>query len=243
MRATRATSALLVGLTTVACGSDAKPAAPPPGAPAAVAAGQRPAEEVIRDFRKVWGERGEVFKNRFLGIRTLQNPLDAWIIQEILSEVRPDVMIEAGTYHGGSAILWAMILEQLNPDSRVITIDIEDQREKRAKKHPIARERVDFLLGSSTAPEIVAEVKRRVEGKRVLVMLDSLHTAEHVLDELRLYAPMVPVGSYVIVQDTLVASLPGIATFLAENPDFEVDESRERFMVSNTLGGYLRRVR
>jgi cephalosporin hydroxylase len=199
--------------------------------------------EVIERFRRVWGARKAVFHSRLFGISTLQNPMDAWIVQELISEVKPDLIIEAGTYHGGSAILWAMLQREVNPDGRVITIDIEDQREAAAIAHPIARKRVEFLLGSSTDPEIVAQVQRRAEGRRVLVLLDSLHTPEHVYEELKAYAHLVPVGGYVVVQDTPVGPIEAIRRFIAEDPRFEPDRSRERFIIQNTIGGYLRRVR
>ncbi len=131
---------------------------------------------------------------------------------------------------------------EVNPDGRVITIDIEDRRAPEAIAHAITKERVDFLLGSSTAPEIVAEVQRRAEGKRVFVLLDSLHTADHVYQELKAYAHLVPVGGYVVVQDTAVGPIGGIRRFIAEDPRFEPDRSRERFIIQNSISGYLRRV-
>ena len=102
---------------------------------------------------------------------------------------------------------------------------------------------MDFLLGSSADPAIVAEVRRRAEGQRVLVLLDSLHTAEHVAKELDAYTPLVPVGSYVIVQDTPVDSVRAVEEFVATNPGWEIDSSRERFALTNTMQGYLKRVR
>jgi cephalosporin hydroxylase len=184
-----------------------------------------------------------VFQNRFLGISTLQTPSDAWIILEIMFEVKPDLIVEAGTYHGGSAALWAIMLEHINPRGRVLTIDIEDQREPRAVKLPISKRRVDFLLGSSTDPKIVREVRRRAKGKRVLVLLDSLHSKEHVAAELEAYTPIVPVGSYLIVQDTLVGPAQAIKDFLAANDEFIADRGRERYKDTNTVNGYLKRVK
>jgi cephalosporin hydroxylase len=210
---------------------------------AAPAEGRTEEEEAIARFRNVvWLKRQPVFRNRFLGVSTLQNPLDAWIIQEIICEVAPDFIVETGTYHGGSAALWALLLEQVNPQGRVITIDIEDQREPAAIALSISQRRVDFLLGSSTDPAIVAEVERRVRGK-VLVILDSLHSKEHVAGELRAYAPLVSVGSYVIVQDTPVGPIDAIDEFLATDGRFEADRDRERFGLTNTVRGYLRRIR
>jgi cephalosporin hydroxylase len=191
--------------------------------------------------------------NKWLGILAEQNPNDVWITQEIIFESRPDFIIETGTLCGGSAALWSMILEQVNPEGRVITIDILDQAQQ-ARELPIVKKHVDFLHGSSTAAEIVADVKNRVEGKRVLVILDSDHSKQHVLDELAAYAPLVPVGSYLIVQDTNVNGHPvertfgpgpmeAVVEFLAANRNFVPDRRRERLMFTMHPNGYLKRIR
>ena len=182
-------------------------------------------------------------QNQFLGIWTLQNPSDAWILMEIFWDTKPDLLIETGTFHGGSALLWAIILKQINPDAEVITIDIKDKRERLARKHPVAKERVTFLHGSSTAEKIVAEVHRRAKGKRVMDMLDSLHSKEHVAAELAAYAPLVPLGGYLVVQDTPVGPLAAIDEFLAANPDWKADRERERYPDTVSVKGYLKRVR
>lgn len=232
---------LAMGACLLACSPD-----PPETAPTAAVgdAASLSRDEIIRRFHQLWNEDLDThFKNRFLGVSTLQNPLDVWITQELFFEVKPQVVVEAGTYHGGSALLWATLLAPVDPEAEVITIDIEDQREPLAKRHPLAHDKVTFLLGSSTDPAIVAEVARRVEGKRTMVILDSLHTAEHVYGELRAYAPLVSVGSYIIVQDTLAGPWAGIERFLQENRDFVSDKSRERLIISNNPGGFLRRIR
>ncbi len=195
--------------------------------------------------------------NHWLGVPTWQNPNDLWITQEILTEVKPDVMIETGTYKGGSALIWAMILNQINPDARVITIDIEDHSAD-FPKSPLFRDKVDFLLGSSTAPEIVAEVKKRVAGKKVLVLLDSDHRKPHVLEELRLYSPLVSPGSYLIVQDSNLNGHPvyalaahqqgpgpmeALEEFLAGNDQFVPDRKRERLLLTFCPKGFLKRVK
>ena len=100
-----------------------------------------------------------------------------------------------------------------------------------------------FLLGSSTAPDVVAEVRRRAQGKRVMVLLDSLHTKEHVAAELTAYSTLVSVGSYIVVQDTPVGPLEAIDEFLEVNKDFVADRSRERYPDTNSVRGYLHRVR
>jgi cephalosporin hydroxylase len=184
-----------------------------------------------------------VFQNKFLGVWTVQTPSDAWIIMEIMYEVKPDLIVEAGTFHGGSANLWAIILEQINPEGKIITIDIEDQRERKAKELPISKKRVEFLLGSSTDPKVVAEVHRQAEGKKVLVLLDSLHSKEHVEAELEAYAPIVSVGSYVIVQDTLIGPKRAIDEFLDATDSFVADRKRERYPDTNSIRGYLKRIK
>jgi cephalosporin hydroxylase len=210
--------------------------------------------EITDRFAVIWGHGEDTWrKNSFLGIRTLQNPFDVWVTFEIIHKVKPDVIVETGTLYGGSAALWAMFLEHVNPEGRVITIDIQDKSAE-ARELPIWRRRVDHLIGSSTAPEIVEEVRRRVAGKRVLVILDSMHNMHHVLDELRAYAPMVPRGSYIVVQDSAMNGHPvapdygpgpyeAVEAFLAETGDFVADRSRERLIITNNPMGFLKRVR
>ncbi|MBN2144418.1 MAG: class I SAM-dependent methyltransferase [Candidatus Aureabacteria bacterium] len=195
-------------------------------------------------------------KNTWMGIPTLQNPNDVWIIQETISELKPDFVIEAGTYHGGSAIVWASILSQVNPNGRVITVDIEDHTEE-ARKVPIFQEKVDFLLGSSTSPEIIDAIRKEIEGaKVVLVILDSLHTKDHVLKEMELYSPLVTPGSYLIVQDTNMHGHPAITEcypgpgpweavhdFLKQTDQFKIDKSKERLLFTMHPDGYLKKVK
>lgn len=217
--------------------------------------------EVIDRFHRLFVERKGLLQNKWFGIEAIQHPFDAWITQEIIWEVRPDVIVETGTLWGGSAVLWATILEHANPQGRVITIDIAERPKlARARALPVWQRRVDFLRGSSTAPNIVAEVARRVQGKKVLVILDSLHTRDHVLAELRAYAPLVSVGSYLIVQDTHLGEtvphwymaardwwtpgpLEAVEEFLATSSDFVVDSPRERLLATNNHRGFLKRVR
>jgi len=211
--------------------------------------------KLVDEFQYLFAAKtGGVFESHWFGIRTLQHPFDLWVTQEIISEVVPDLVVEAGTYRGGSSIIWAMLLEHLNPRASVLTIDIKDMRAKKAKEMPIARRKVEFLLGGSTDPEIVAGVKQRAKGKKVLLILDSLHTMDHVLDELRAYWEIVPVGSYIIVQDSAINGHPvmpwagpgpweAVEAFMKENDHFVIDNSRERFLLTNNPNGFLKRVR
>jgi cephalosporin hydroxylase len=210
-------------------------------------------KEVIERFYHLYYAPSVWHDAKWLGIETWQNPNDAWIHQEIIVETKPDFIIECGTHKGGSALLWAMILQQVNPAGRVITIDIEDLSGP-ARKSPLWAERIGHFIGSSTDPKIVAEIAQRVRGKKVLVILDSNHEKAHVLAELRLYSPLVQVGGYLIVQDTVLHGHPlakefpegpmeAVKEFLASTRDFEVDAKRERYIVTFHPQGYLKRVR
>jgi cephalosporin hydroxylase len=209
---------------------------------------------VVEQFHKLYYDSSETWTTtKWLGVGTLQNPNDVWITQEIICEVKPDVIVEAGTCMGGSAAIWAMVLQQVNPNGRVITIDIQDRVTSEARTLPIIRESVDFLIGSSTDPKIVDEIRRRTEGKKVLVLLDSDHSKEHVVKEMDAYGPMVTKGSYMIVQDTNINGHPvlpefgpgpweALDEFLPGNPQFQPDKSREHLMFTMHPRGYLRRI-
>lgn len=210
--------------------------------------------KIINSFHEMfYAKKAQTWlANHWLGIQTSQNPNDVWITQEIIVEQKPDVFVEAGTKNGGSALIWAMIMREVNPSSRVITIDIVDKTAK-ARTLPLFKERIDFLLGSSTDPIIVEEVRRRVAGKRVIVLLDSDHSKKHVLAEMRAYAPLIPVGSYMIVQDGILSGHPvkdemtggpweAIEEFLASNDEFQIDSRRERLMFTYCPRGYLKRI-
>jgi cephalosporin hydroxylase len=185
----------------------------------------------------------------WLGAQALKNPLDLWVYQEIIFETRPGLIVETGTYRGGSALFLATMCDLLGTGD-VVSIDIEPERED-YPRHP----RVTYLGGrSSVDPEVVAEVLERAArtGGRTLVVLDSDHSKSHVEAELAAYAPLVPVGGYVIVEDSNIGRirkdlLPGpleaITTFVASTDEFEVDRSREKFLITFNPSGYLRRVR
>lgn len=211
------------------------------------------AHVVIDRFHKLFYDSGIWTTTKWLGVPAAQNPNDAWIHQEIITQVKPDFIVEAGTQYGGSAAMWAMILQQVNPEGRVITIDIKDQVTT-AKNIPIVKDNVDFLVGSSVDPAIVAEVTKRVNGKKVLVILDSDHSKSHVLAELKAYAPLVSKDSYLIVQDTNVNGHPvlerfgpgpmeAVEEFLATNDQFRPDREAERLMFTMHPKGYLKRIK
>jgi cephalosporin hydroxylase len=206
--------------------------------------------QAVDVYHKAFYASTSFWQMSWLNIPTAQNPNDIWVTQELISRVKPDFIIETGTYHGASAVLCAMIQDQVNPRGRVITIDIKDFLDRKTLP-PIAH-KVDFIIGSSTDPKIVADVTKRVAGGRVMVLLDSDHRKPHVLAELRAYAPLVSIGSYVIVQDTNVNGHPvfpqfgpgpmeAVLEFIAHDHRFVVDRTQERLMFTMHPGGYLRR--
>lgn len=183
----------------------------------------------------------------WLGAQALKNPLDLWIYQEILVETRPEIVVETGTYRGGSALFLASMCDLLE-EGEVVSIDIEPLRDD-YPQHP----RITYLAGrSSTDSDVVSEIRARADGRRTLFVLDSDHSQAHVEAELEAYAPLVPVGCYVIVEDSNIGRirkdlLPGpmqaIEAFLARTDEFEIDREREKFLITFNPSGYLRRVR
>lgn len=166
----------------------------------------------------------------WLGRPIIQYPQDMAAMQEIVWQVRPDVIVETGIAHGGSLILSASLLAMLDlcdateagevldprkPKRRVVGVDIDIRAHNRAaiEAHPMAN-RITMIQGSSIEAGIVDQVRAAVgDARRVLVCLDSNHTHDHVLSELNAYAPMVTPGSYCIVFDTVVEDLPKELSF------------------------------
>lgn len=213
----------------------------------------RSPEEVARDFHVLFYESDAWNKMSWLGVKTLQYPGDAWVLQELITEIRPDFIIDSGTFNGGSALYMATVMEALELPGKILSIDIAPQVEK-ASKVKLFNERVEVFTSSSTDPALLASFKERLAGKRVLVLLDSLHTRDHVLAELEAYGPLVPVGSYLVVQDSNINYHPvkgdpgpgpweAVHDFLPRHPEFEIDRSREKFLMTFSPDGYLKKVK
>ena len=181
----------------------------------------------------------------WMGVPCLKCPLDLWVYQEMLNELRPDLIIETGTFAGGSALYLAHLCDLLG-QGNVLTVDIE-QRDRPA--HP----RVTYLTGSSVDPGIVDQVRSRASAARkVMVILDSDHSFEHVSAELEQYSGLVSEDSYLIVEDTNLSGHPvhpetsrgpleAVRQFLEQRPEFAPDRSREKYLMTFNPGGYLRR--
>lgn len=209
-----------------------------------------PADEqsVITEFHRLYYDVRVWRNTRFMGHDILKCPLDLWLYQEILHELRPAVIVETGTAYGGSALYLASICDMLDR-GRIFTIDVVDRPERPV--HP----RITYVKGSSVDRDVVARVRREVgDESPVLVLLDSDHSRDHVLAELEVYAPMVTRGSYLVVEDTNLNGHPvtpdhgpgpmeAVEAFLAGHTAFEHDAAMDKFMMTFNPRGYLKRIR
>jgi cephalosporin hydroxylase len=193
-----------------------------------------------------------------MGRPVIQLPEDLLMVQELIHKVQPQVIIETGLAHGGSSVFYASLLEVLGK-GRVISIDIEirPHNRKAIEAHPL-KKRITLIERSSLAPETLEEVRKLVSpNEKVMVVLDSNHTKEHVRKELELYGPFVTSGSYIVAADGIMEDLidvPGgkaewardnpkaaVLEFLAAHPEFELDSEPARLGVTYWPDGYLRR--
>ncbi|HMF57370.1 MAG TPA: CmcI family methyltransferase [Pyrinomonadaceae bacterium] len=212
--------------------------------------GRRAEKRIVRQFHKLYYyARERTWKNNtfWLNVPAAKCPLDLWIYQEIICETKPDIIIEAGTAYGGSALFLSSICDSIQC-GRIITIDVRELPDRPQHK------RIKYLIGSSISEEIVEEVRSLIKSDdRVMVILDSDHSAEHVLRELQIYSRMVTTGNYLIVEDTNANGHPvlplwgagpmeAVEQFIGAQSDFVVDRQREKFFMTFNPKGYLRRV-
>ena len=167
-------------------------------------------EAVSRAWLRATWDSKYVYSFAWMGRPVIQLPEDMIRLQEVIWSLQPDVLIETGVAHGGSLIFYASLFEAMGK-GRVIGIDIEIRKHNRdAIESHMMKKRIELLEGSSTAPEIVEQVRAMVEpGETVLVVLDSNHSKGHVLDELRAYGPLVSIGSYIVATDGIMEQVKG----------------------------------
>ena len=197
---------------------------------------------------------------KWLGRPIIQYPQDMIAMQEILYEVKPDLIVETGVAHGGSLIFYASVLELIGGNGKVIGIDIDIRPHNRAEieKHRMIK-RIHLIQGSSIDADVAAQVYAFAKDyQRVLVVLDSNHTHEHVLKELQLYSPLVKKNSYLVVFDTVVDDMPSeffpdrpwgignnpktaVREFLRTNDRFEINKEIEnKLLITVGPEGYLK---
>jgi cephalosporin hydroxylase len=196
----------------------------------------------------------------WMGRPIIQYPQDMIAMQEIIWEIKPDLIIETGIAHGGSLIYYASLMELIGKGEVLgVDIDIREHNRLEIENHSMFK-RISMIQGSSIDDETVAKVAEVAKGKEtVMVLLDSNHTHDHVLQELIKYAPFVTKGSYLVCFDTIVEDMPNdylpgrpwnqgnnpktaVWEFLKQNPDFEIDKSIDnKLLISVGPDGYLKR--
>ncbi len=196
----------------------------------------------------------------WMGRPIIQLPQDIVAMQEIIWKVKPDLIIETGIAHGGSILFFASMMEMMGIDGQVLGLDVDIRTHNFGEiiRHPMYK-RITMIEGPSTDENIAEKVYEFAKGKkRILVCLDSNHTQEHVLKELKLYAPLVTVGSYCVVFDTIIEDMaeedfhdkpwgPGnnpktaVWEFLKHDDRFEIDKSIEnKILMTAAPDGYLK---
>ena len=196
----------------------------------------------------------------WMGRPIIQFPQDILAMQEIIWEVKPELIIETGIAHGGSLVFYASMLKMFAESGQVLGIDIDIRRHNRIaiEQHPMFK-CITMIEGSSLDEEVVGKVYKLANGKGpVLVVLDSNHTHEHVIRELELYSPLVTKGSYLVVFDTIVEDMPdeffadrpwgkgnnpktAVREFLKHNKRFIADRDMERkLLITVAPEGYLK---
>lgn len=196
-------------------------------------------------YSKVWSD------TYWQGKQVFKAPSDLWIYQELLYELKPDLLIECGTFHGGSTLYYANLFDIMGTAGEIVTIDVD------AMPDMPVHNRIKYIYGSSVSKEILEQVNELVKGKnKVMVILDSDHSRDHVLKELEAYHGFVTKGSYMIVEDSNLNGHPvysgfgngpgpmeAMNEFLPNHPEFEIDESKEKFFLTFNPKGYLKKIK
>lgn len=223
-------------------------------------------DKELKDLSLEWMIKADKHKYSYnfswLGRPIIKYPGDIVATQEIIWETKPDLIIETGIAHGGSLMLSASILELIGHGEVVgIDIDIREHNRAEIEKHPLFK-RITMIEGSSVDLEIFKKVEEvATDKKKVMILLDSNHTHEHVLNELKLYSKLVSVGSYLVIADTFVEFFPkgyysnrpwdvgnnpmtALREFMKDNDDFIVDDiTSGKILITETFNSYLKRVK
>ena len=225
-------------------------------------------QESVKNFSNETLRVGYSYNFNWLGRPIIQYPQDMIALQEIIWEVKPDMIIETGIAHGGSLIFSASMLTLLEACGEIengkvlgIDIDIREHNKKAIETHPMSK-KITMFQGSSIDEEMIQKVHEFAKsGKRILVCLDSNHTHDHVLSELKAYASLVSIGSYCCVFDTLIEDMPegsfpnrpwnkgnnpktAVWEFLKQNDNFVIDKDIEnKLLITVAPDGYLKRIK
>jgi cephalosporin hydroxylase len=220
----------------------------------------RSLHEVSREWFLASSQYEYSYHFNWLGRPIIQFPQDILAMQEIVWSVKPDLIIETGIARGGSLIFYASLLELIGAGGIVVGIDIDIREENRMEieRHSLFK-RIRMLQGSSIDPAVVAEVSSLARGReKILVVLDSNHTHDHVLSEMKSYSPLVTQNSYLVVFDTIIEDMPedfsfnrpwgkgnnpatAVREFLRASDRFVADkEIDNKLLITVAPGGYLK---
>lgn len=194
-------------------------------------------------YSKIWSN------TYWMGKQVFKCPLDLWVYQETIFKIKPDLIIETGTFHGGSALFFANLFDILGY-GEVVTIDVDKMPDMPEHK------RITYLMGSSVSEGVISRVESIAKDKKnIMVFLDSDHKCEHVLKELEIYSKFVSKGSCIIVEDSNLNGHPvysgfgqgpgpmeALNEFLDTHQEFQIDKSREKFLLTFNPNGFLKRV-
>jgi len=200
----------------------------------------RKVDKIVKDFHDLYYESsciGGTWKNtNWLGVPIQKNPMDMIIFQELIFSIKPDIIIETGTKVGGSALFFASILDLIG-QGEVITIDINGKGELPEHK------RITYLWANSLDEAVANFIQPRIKDKKIMVILDSDHSKEHVLKELEIYSKFVSVDSFIVVEDTNTSGpLGAVFEFMDKTSNFIIDRSCEKFYLTFNPMGWLRRI-
>ena len=217
--------------------------------------------ELAQTFYNESAKHKYTYHFSWMGRPIIQLPQDMVAMQELIWKLKPDLIIECGIAHGGSIIYYASVMELVDHGEVLgIDRDIRPHNREAIESHPMFK-RISMIEGSSIDTAVVEQVRALAEGKKVIVVLDSNHTHEHVLAELRAYAPLVSQDSYCVVMDTVVEDMPAdafpdrpwgigdnprtaVRAYLEETEDFVIDaDIHDKLLITVARDGYLRRVR
>lgn len=207
-------------------------------------------KRITDDFHNMYYQSSHTWNSgntKYMGIPCFQNPLDMWIIQEIIFETKPNIIIECGSFMGGTSLFLAHLLDNINIDGRIFSIDVEN---KSRANHP----KIIKLTGMSTSAMIFRQISDVIEDSdKVMVILDSDHRTENVLKEMQIYSTIVTLGCYMVVMDSNLGGNPinlpeigagpmkAIESFLKLDSRFEIDITKEKFYFTFCPSGWLRR--
>ncbi|MBK9271789.1 MAG: cephalosporin hydroxylase family protein [Saprospiraceae bacterium] len=217
--------------------------------------------DAAHQFNVVSNKEKYSYNFNWMGRPIIQYPQDMIAMQEIIWDLKPDLIIETGIAHGGSLIYYASIMELIGHGEILgIDIDIREHNKAEILRHPMAK-RISMIQGSSVDQAIIQQVKDIAKGKqKIMVCLDSNHTHEHVLAELQNYHSFVSVGSYLVVFDTIIERMPkamydrpwdvgnnamtAVDEFMKTNDQFIIDEQLDlKLLISVAPRGYLKKIK